>query len=292
MISFLAPLLFLYLALRKRATGQGQYRLLTLPVLTLVFLTLGFDLGPGTKPVPVHGGGDILFCLDVSRSMLARDLSPDRLHKAKETILNLTQQGRQDRFGLIAFAGSSRLLVPMTRDSTSFGEILETAGPLLVDRGGTDLGQALSLALDALVISRPPRSPCIVLLSDGEDFGNKGQNLAKRCKERGIPIFCIGLGTRLGSKIPIPIQNKKEVFLKDGNGKDVVTKLLSHDLEEIASLSGGAYFEDPNLKGLYQRAILRIREKQRGSPLIGQFFAFLGLLLLTFFIAKTPGSRP
>ncbi len=293
MISLLAPLLFVFLWLRHRNAIAGQRRLDVLPAMAFLLLALGYDLGPSTNPIPTDGGGDILFCLDVSRSMLARDLSPDRLTKAKEIIRSVLRQGPQDRFGLVVFAGNARLLVPLTRDQTSFDEILDPVSPLFVSRAGTDFGQALGLALDALVASGPKRAPCIVLLSDGEDESGKGPKLAERCKKRGIPVFSVSLGTPLGSKIPIFLKEGREVFLKDSQGKEVITRLHPEGLQSIAAKSGGKFIKgtDPNIQQLYPQSILARRKSQRGSPLLGQALAFIGLLLFVFFLAKSPGGR-
>ena len=293
MISLLAPLIFVFLWFRQRTPVGRKRPLAILPGMAFLLLALGYDLGPSTSPIPTDGGGDILFCLDVSRSMLARDFPPDRLTKAKAAIHNILRQSPQDRFGLVAFAGSARLLAPLTRDRESLGEILDPVGPLFVDRGGTDFGQALSLALEALIPSEPKRSPCIVLLSDGEDFGGKGGKLAEQCKARGIPVFSVGLGTRFGSKIPILLGPGKETFLEDSKGNEVITRLHPEGLQGIAQKSGGSYLEgiDKNLQKLYAQTILGLRRNQRGSPHLGHALAFLGLLLLVFFIARSPGGR-
>ncbi|HHI81111.1 MAG TPA: VWA domain-containing protein [Planctomycetes bacterium] len=295
MISILAPLVLVLLLLRQKKRRTRARMLPLLPGLSLVLLSLGYDLGPSAEPRAVDEGGDVLLCLDLSRSMLARDLPPDRLTRAKEVIRTLLEQGRQDRFGLVGFAGVARLLVPLTRDQASLGHVLEEANPLFLPKGGTDLGAALQTALDALVISEPRRSPCIVLLSDGEDHGDAGKTMAEQCRQRGIPVLCLGLGSRLGAKIPIRSEEGRESHLRDKQGREVVSRLLPRGLERIARLSGGVYYEDggkaKGLDTLYQDAILAARRARRGSPVLGQVLALLGLLLLALFLARTPGGR-
>jgi Ca-activated chloride channel family protein len=295
MISLLAPFVLAFLLFHKTSTVKEPPSLPILLGLVFLLLALGYDLGPSTKALPADGGGDILFCLDVSRSMLARDLSPDRLTRAKQEIKAIIKKNPQDRFGLVVFAGKARLLVPLTRDKASFQDLLKTANPLLVDQGGTDFGKALTLALDALVPSEPKRSPSIVLLSDGEDHGDKGSKLAKHCKDRRIPVFCLGIGTRWGSKIPILMENGKEVFLKNNKGQEVLTRLHPQGLKRIAIKSAGKYFEkgegEKKISSFCTAAILGARKRDRGSPLLGQFLALLGFLFFSVFLAKSPGGK-
>jgi len=184
-------------------------------------------------------GIDLLLCLDVSRSMLARDLAPDRLSVARRAIRELAEVARGDRLGLVAFAGEARLVVPPTSDATTFVELAELVDPDSVQLGGTDLGAALERALAALT-ERPLGPAAIVLLTDGEDLSGKGLAAAEACAARGVPVHAVGIGTALGSKIVVE-QDGGESFLVDADGQTVVSALDPASLERIARATGGRY---------------------------------------------------
>ncbi len=192
---------------------------------------------PGADP----GEADILVCLDVSRSMLARDVAPDRLRRALAEIRALADRARGDRLGLVIFAGEARLLVPLTQDAASFIQLLELAEPGGLPRGGSDLGAAVDAALRALGEARGEHE-AIVLLTDGEDLAGGGLAAARRAQARGIAIHCVGFGSTRGSKIAVAGE-RGETFLRDGSGAEVVSALDAAGLQAIAETTGGMYLE-------------------------------------------------
>jgi len=196
-------------------------------------LALVAALGPawGAAAGDVEGA-DIVACLDVSRSMLARDVDPDRLTRAKGEIRALADRAKGDRLGLIVFAGEARAAVPLTDDIASFLELLDLADPTSVGRGGTDLGAALEAALDVL----EGREGSVVLVTDGEDLGGRGLAAAKLLKERGVRVHCVGLGTELGSKI-----TTEGGFVRHRSGEDVVSAMDANGLRAIAEATGGTF---------------------------------------------------
>ncbi len=183
---------------------------------------------------------DILVCLDVSRSMLARDVAPSRLAAAKREIRELAEAARGDRLGLVVFAGEARLSVPLTTDLDSFAELVELAEPEAVRRGGTDLGAALERALAAL--SEDGGGAAVLLLTDGEDHEQSGLSVARTCRERGITVHCIGYGSTLGSKVALEGPGG-EVFLRDRSGQEVVSALDLATLRAIAETTGGRFVQ-------------------------------------------------
>ena len=207
-------------------------------------------------------GVDILICLDVSRSMLARDLAPDRLRRARAEIRGLAERARGDRIGLVAFAGEARLVAPLTQDLGSLVEILELVDPLTIEKGGTDLGSALEIALAGLRGASGDHET-VLLLTDGEDLGGRGLEVARRCRERGITVHAVGFGSALGAKIPID-RGGREGYLRDRLGKEVISALDPTSLRLIAETTGGAYVSgsrvDP-LVELYERRILPMARK-------------------------------
>jgi len=200
---------------------------------------------------------DLAVCLDVSRSMLARDVAPSRLQFARSMVAQLVARARGDRVGLVAFAGDARLCVPLTTDGASFAQLLAATDELSVARGGTDLGRALDTALAALV---GRSGGTVLLLTDGEDHGGAGVAAAQRCASSGVTVHCVGFGSERGGKIPLAGQGG-ETFLRDAAGRDVVTSQDRKALQAIAAAGGGNYVDaatagERALAELYERAIL------------------------------------
>lgn len=187
-------------------------------------------------------GVDVLVCLDVSRSMLARDVGPSRLQRAQEEIRALAARIRGDRLALVAFAGDARLLVPWTHDRDSYAELVDLADPWVVEEGGTDLGAALELA-GRVAASDVPGSTAIVVVTDGEDLEGRGRSVAASLGASGVTVHTVGIGTRRGSKITVDDGERGETFLRDASGEDVVTSLDPGSLRAMAQASGGAYLD-------------------------------------------------
>ena len=205
-----------------------------------LLLALVAALGPVFGDADADGewrGADVVICLDISRSMLAPDVRPSRLDAAKASIEALLAYAEGTRFGLVLFAGDAQLRVPLTRDRSSFRQLLATAEPADAQEGGTNLGGALDLAKEAL--GRDQGGAGVVLLvSDGEDLRGRGVAAAKLCEERGLVVHAVGLGTALGSKIPLEGQLG---FLRDRTGREVVSALDPAGLQQIARAAGGQY---------------------------------------------------
>lgn len=231
--------------------------------LALALLALLQPLGGESRYGVEQRGVDILVCLDVSRSMLARDLMPSRLERARREIRALADGARGDRLGLVAFAGTARLMAPLTRDAESFVEIADLVDPLSVSRGGTDLGAALEVALVALGDAKGQHE-VVLLLTDGEDLEGRGRRVAETCKARGITVHCVGFGSARGGKIPIE-EDGAETFLKDAGGSEVVSIMDPVSLRAVAEATGGVFVsaagKERPLSDLYERRILPMAKK-------------------------------
>ena len=193
----------------------------------------------GEERVPIERRGlDVIFCLDTSRSMLARDLEPSRLERAKRDIRSLlpTLVGG-DRVALLAFAGQTRLVVPPTHDIDSFKHLLERVDTDTVRVGGTDIAAALRRALE-LAETGEERTTAIVLLTDGEDLAGAGKQAATEVRLRGIVLHAVGYGSTLGSKILVAGEGE-EGFLKSASGDEVVSSLDADSLRAMAEAAGG-----------------------------------------------------
>jgi Ca-activated chloride channel homolog len=208
-------------------------------------------------------GVDILVCLDVSRSMLARDLPPGRLDRAKQEIRRLAESVRGDRLGLVVFAGEARLTVPLTQDRASFADLADLADPHVVGRGGTDLGEALTAALEALAGATGDHE-VVILVTDGEDHAGRGLAVARMCAEKNITVHCVGLGSPRGAKIAIEDEGG-EAFLRDRAGAEVISTMDPASLRRIAETTGGKFVDggeqDQALVGLYEDRIVPMARK-------------------------------
>ncbi|MBI5852197.1 MAG: VWA domain-containing protein [Planctomycetes bacterium] len=188
-------------------------------------------------------GADVVVCLDVSRSMLARDVVPDRLGAAVRGIAAMAERARGDRLALVAFAGDATLLVPLTHDVTTFTELLANADPTVVTRGGTDLGTALRVAQQALDGSDRAHAT-VVVVTDGEDHGGTGRNVAGELSAQGIAVHCAGIGKASGSKIVIDEAGAgAQAFLRTRDGDEVVSAMDRAGLTAIADAGGGVFVD-------------------------------------------------
>lgn len=222
------------------------------------FLLVGFRPQWGQKEhVIAYEGLDIVFLMDVSRSMYAEDFSTqnrtiDRLTVAKELIKNFIQKRYQDRFGLIVFSGESFVSVPLTFDQTIFLNLLETAGPEDVRIGGTNLSDAIGSALERLTVhSEDQRGKAIILITDGDQTVDRGlQAISRIAQQKNIPIFPVGIGSTSGVKIPQGRDVFGHVVYLQYQGQDVITRINEATLKQIAQLSGGRYFHAESFEDL------------------------------------------
>lgn len=183
-------------------------------------------------------GIDLLICLDVSRSMLARDIAPNRLQRAKLEIEDLLSAMTTDRVGLILVAGEAQRATPLTNDFSNYRAILRLASPESVFQGGTNLASALAMARE-LLEAAPSLQRNVVLISDGEDRSGEVQQQIELCKEAGVQVFTLGMGTLAGSKITLADADGVEFFLADQAGVEVVSKYDADSLARIAVETGG-----------------------------------------------------
>ncbi|MCP4092105.1 MAG: VWA domain-containing protein [Planctomycetes bacterium] len=215
-------------------------------------------------------GIDLLVCLDVSRSMLARDLAPDRLGRARLELHELINTLGADRIGLILFAGEAQRAAPLTSDHASFLSLLDLASPLSVRQGGTDLASALSQAR-VLLEAAPGTQKNVLLITDGEDRGGRALAEAEQCRADGITLFTLGIGTEQGSKITLTDGDDSEFYLKDKDGNEVISRLDRSSLIQMAEASSGRSIQlnaEPGiLRDWYLQSLLpRARDAATGDP--------------------------
>jgi Ca-activated chloride channel family protein len=226
--------------------------LFLLGVMLAAFAVLSEAARPTREQLPWRGV-DVVLCLDVSRSMLARDVAPARLVRAQREIRLLAEHTGGERLGLVVFAGEARRVVPLTQDGASLAALADLADPWSVRRGGTDLGAALDVARQVLAAGTGSRG-AIVLLTDGEDLGGGGRRAAARCRKAGLTVDAVGLGSPRGSKIAVQGPGGPG-FLQDPQGRDVVSKLDLQGLEALTDAGGGRTVRAGDRPGALRRLV-------------------------------------
>lgn len=257
--------------------------------LLFIIALLGPSFGDTSREVKAIGK-DIMVCVDLSESMNAFDIQPTRLEKVKFELKNLVSSFNSDRIGLIIFSSESFMQCPLTYDQGALNLFIETLGTNLVPNAGTDFGPPLEMALEKLSgeesTSIEQKSKVIILISDGEDFGDNTPGITARVEESGIKLFTLGVGTEAGSKI-----RTNYGFKTDRSGKEVVTKLNSRDLKTLAVKTGGKYFEINENSNDIERlinAINAIEGELKDARVVDvsankyYYFIALALLLISF----------
>lgn len=235
-------------------------------------------------------GLDIVFVLDTSKSMLATDLRPTRLDRAKLAIRDIITRLESDRIGLVAFAGNAFLQTPPTLDYAAFRESLDSIGPEIMTRGGSNLGSALREAAKAF--PQENNFKVCILLTDGEDLRGDALEAAKEITKENIKLHSIGIGTPEGEYLRIRGTNGTEEFVRDDQGQPVRSQLDEATLQEIAQITEGAYFRLSNqsLNQLYESVLATLPRKEltaeKQEIRIERFQWFLGAALFLVVFEK------
>jgi Ca-activated chloride channel family protein len=230
---------------RYGATADGAGRPLARAVRLTLLLALGLlawmDPRWGDEPITVERRGlDLIVCLDTSRSMLAGDMEPTRLERAKQDVRAvLPRLTGGDRVALVAFAGDARIQVPLTHDLDAYRALLAEVDTDTVRTGGTDLAKALRKALE-LADPDNAKTTVVLLLTDGEDLAGAGRQAAGELAAKGLVVHAVGYGSKLGSKITVA-ENGGETFLRDAQGNEVVSRLDDESLRALAAATGGEF---------------------------------------------------
>ncbi|MEQ1799530.1 MAG: VWA domain-containing protein [Lacibacter sp.] len=240
-------------------------------------------------------GRDIVIAMDVSKSMLADDIKPNRLEKSKQFVSKLLEQLPDDRIALIWFAGKAYLPMPLTADQGAANLFVQSAAPDAVPTQGTVIGEALRLAAESFP-QQGKRYKVVLLITDGEDHDESALTMAKQLKDRGILLIAIGLGTVEGSPITEPGTTE---YKKDKAGQTVVTKLNETLLKQMAVTNGGLYGNMQNMDALLKEvtAVINQIEKKGTDGEVSNtnynnyFIWFLALALLLLMIETFISER-
>jgi Ca-activated chloride channel homolog len=207
-------------------------------------------------------GVDLMIALDCSRSMLAQDIKPNRLERAKREIIDLLNMMRSDRAGLVAFSGRAILQCPLTLDHETFNIFLKVLEPGFLPVGGTNLGEAINECYKGFE-KESDTQKAIIIITDGESTSGDVEQTAKEMAKEGIKIFCISVGDLAGAPIP----DDEGGFIKDDQGNIILSKIDEKGLEKIADLTGGFYVRsvagDMDLDMIYKDKILGTMERKK-----------------------------
>jgi len=247
-----------------KAVGSSSKTIISKVILRSTYFALfivallGPSFGDSKKEIK-SVGKDIFFCIDLSQSMDAFDVQPTRLEKIKFEMKNIVEAFSSDRMGIIMFSNEAFMQCPLTYDQSALNIFIETLNSGLVPNTGTDFGPPLRMALSRLNEENSPvtqqKSKIIILISDGEDFGEETDQIAQEVEKSGIKLFALGVGTDKGSKIL-----SRRGFKQDNQGSDVVTRLNSSSLKDVASKTGGKYFEINETNNDVSRLVNTIRD--------------------------------
>ena len=264
-------------------------------VLKFVILILAFTcliialVNPkiGTKTETVKREGiDIVFAVDVSKSMLAEDIAPNRLDKTKQIISQIMNELGSDRIGVVAYAGSAFPVLPLTTDYGVAKMFVQSMNPGMVSSKGTSIEDAIKIS-ESYFDPKSKTSKLVILISDGEDHSEGAKATAEEAKKAGLKILTIGVGTTKGGPIPLKRNGVVESFQRDRQNEVVITKLNESSLQEIAKITEGKYINGRNTKEVVdfvKNALENIEktefESTQFTDFNSQFQWFLGMGLL------------
>jgi Ca-activated chloride channel family protein len=268
-----------------------RYFKAVLTVLALAFIIFALTR-PSWNPRPEkieRKGRDIVFLLDVSKSMMAEDLVPNRIERAKLAINDCIEQLRGDRVALVAFAGTAAIKCPLTQDYGFFKMMLKSIDTDSIARGGTMMGDAIRLLLNNVFDDQAKEYKDIVLITDGEDHDSFPVEAAKKAGEKGMRLIAIGLGDENeGKRIPVVNEKGEKTFLKY-NGKEVWSRLDADTLRKMVNVTpGGKYFNVStgtiDLGTVYRQLIASAEKKELESETIKRYEEKFQIFLSIAFI--------
>ncbi|MBL0014612.1 MAG: VWA domain-containing protein [Flavobacterium sp.] len=284
------------LDLVKKLSPQRSVFKPTLKFAILLVALAGLILGLvnpkiGTKMETIKREGiDIVFAMDVSKSMLAEDVAPNRLEKSKQIVSQIINQLGNDRIGIVAYAGSAFPVLPITTDYSVSKMFLQSMNTSIVSSQGTSLEDAIKLS-STYFDKGNKTSKLLILISDGEDHSEGANDAAAEANKNGMKIITIGVGTEKGGPIPIKQNGIVQSFKRDNNNEVVITKLNQESLKEIAKATKGGYVNGNSTKEVLayvKKALDNIQktefEATQMADFESQFQWFLGIAFALLFL--------
>tara|TARA_R110002126_G_C10490551_1_gene503836 strand:+ start:12303 stop:13358 length:1056 start_codon:yes stop_codon:yes gene_type:complete len=225
------------------STFKNTLKLIML-IFGIAFLVISLvnpKMGSKLKTVK-REGVDVVFALDVSKSMLAEDIAPNRLEKAKQIISKIIAKLGSDRVGVIIYAGNAYPLLPITTDHAAANMFLQNANPDMVSSQGTAINEALELA-KTYYNNDDQTNRFLIIISDGEDHQEETKQMAQNLANDGVKVYTVGVGTEKGAPIPMRLNGSMIGYKKDRQGETVITKRQPDILSEIADVANGRYVD-------------------------------------------------
>jgi Ca-activated chloride channel family protein len=281
--------------LKRLSPNQSGFKtILKLGVVSLAIAAMAIAMvNPkiGTKLETVKREGvDIVFAVDVSKSMLAEDIAPNRIEKAKQLVTQIINNLASDRVGIIAYAGKAFPQLPITTDYASAKMFLQSMNTDMLSSQGTAINEAIELA-KTYYDDQDQTNRVLIIISDGEDHSDVSASIAEEASEEGIRIFTIGVGDEKGGPIPIKRNGVVLNYKKDNSGETVITKLNEKTLMDIAEEANGVYINGTNTNEVVEsiRDILNNMDKKefeakQFADFKDQFQWFLALAIVLLFL--------
>lgn len=221
-----------------------KFTLMSLALASLIVALANPQIGSKIEEAK-RKGVDLMIVLDVSNSMMAEDIKPNRLERAKQAISKLLSKLKGDRIGIVVFAGESFLQLPITNDYAAAKLYLESISTKSVNTQGTAIGDALRRATKHFPL-KAKKNRAIILITDGENHEDDAVSAVKAAADEGIVVFTLGMGTPQGAPIPVFNNNQRAGYKKDRNDNTIITKLNPDMLAELARLGGGKFIQASN----------------------------------------------
>ena len=266
-----------------------KFSVVLLAIAAMVFGLVNPKIGTKMETVK-REGIDIVFAIDVSKSMLAEDVAPSRLEKTKQIVSQIINQLGNDRIGIVAYAGSAFPVLPITTDYGVAKMFLQSTNTDMVSSQGTSLDDAIKLS-STYFDKGNKTSKLLILISDGEDHSEGAKDAAAEANKNGMKIITIGVGTLKGGPIPIKRNGVVESFKRDNNNEVVITKLNEESLVTIAKATKGGYISGRNTKEVLEyvkKALDNIEktefEATQMADFQSQFQWFLGIAFALLFL--------
>ena len=277
-------------------SGRNTFRFILMAVALSAIIIGWANLRAGDKSEKSERKGvDVIVALDVSKSMLAKDIQPDRLTRAKQLIMRMTDKMHNDRVALIIFAGRSYLQVPLTVDYTSVKMLLQNVSPDMVPSQGTVIGDAIGMAMQTFT-QNEQKYKSLIIITDGEDHDDKAIDKTREAADAGVVVHTVGIGSPQGATLYDP--DTKSLKL-DEDGNPVISKLNEEELRSIASAGHGTYNLLQNTDEVADKLINSLEgmeQKSLGSVVYTDFTSYFQYFLFVGFLALLiewllPGRR-
>lgn len=269
----------------SKARREWKFGLLMAAIALMVVMLARPQMGSKVSN-DKRNGIETIIAIDISNSMLARDVVPSRLDKSKMLVENLVDNFTNDKIGLVVFAGDAFVQLPITSDYVSAKMFLQSIAPSLITTQGTDVARAITLASNSFT-QQQGVGRAIILITDGEDHEGGAEEAAKQARKKGINVFILGIGSTKGALIPVGNGD----YLKDASGNVVMTALNEQMCRSVAQAGSGTYIHVDNTSDAQEKLNSELSKLQKGetqsvvySEYAEQFQAFAILVLILLIV--------